>query len=206
MYDMESSAVKRQREDEETVIHAKKMFRKMRADSQSHTLANCPLALSEYQKANSARRMSDTKLLWQTPYVLQLTKDMKFKTSYKKVSNEMWDDLIEQIQNICIQLNIFNEINWDILIHRISHVELNAWLMLWRRELSWNINTKKKRTDTHKLKVLETLKLQNYAFQNNLKVAITALDQCSLSSNCAFLAINVLIKSLRLWLPVLLFT
>lgn len=161
--------------------------------------------------------LSDVRLRPELPTRTPFSQRTSGRPSSAAVGPELWDDLLAQIKTVSRATQApLDYIDWESILGRLSHAELVAWVSTWRSELAKRRNaavlasTRKLKTTTVPVapvrtcydKPLQTLKLQNHDFKNNLKLLVAALDQSAVSDRTAFIALNVLIKQMQFWCPV----
>ena len=164
-------------------------------------------------------RVSEVKFDFKPEQVLEDLLYMRMKQRVPdaklKVSAAKWDELFEQIRNVASMVNSpVAHFDWSILLGKIGHAELRTWIDVWRREIAMKLGLARQKLETARQKerlvayiknyelVVATLKFAEQNYSKNIKIVITALDQSAVNTSTAYLALNVLIKQAKLWLPV----
>lgn len=188
----------------------------------------------EYKRTNNAQqvlennpRVANSRVEQSADNLWCMLQDIKLKTTINqplqfRVRDEVWLDFIEQLELLSKKVRLARRntksdedetLPWGILINRIGHADVYAWLHQWRLEVLHQLEevlaktqrkTTKFRAIYNQIKdSLANIKAEELAV--NIEKATAAFDCSSQSRKSTVIALNCIIKAMQLWLPVFAF-
>jgi hypothetical protein len=135
--------------------------------------------------------------------------NMLRKPTLQKADIAVWTDLLDAIRTVCnvCQYDV-EPLLWDTISERIGQAELFAWLEMWHLQMSCHkiaLSKRKCRSYSYVVDIEPVIsilaKVSSAEFVENLKRATMALMYSCGNIHMCTLALNCLLKSVQLWLP-----